>query len=355
MKAPVFSAKFAGASAAQPRHWSEHREQAVGYWQVRLLLILFRLLPVYVLRLLAFPVGFFYYVFSKKGRDESRRYLKKAAVVKTGDKKPPQSTLRHILAFSFTMVEKVESWGGKFFLDRVHFHDDDIRDLRDRLERGEGAFLICSHLGNAELLRALASFNRTGVSREIPVTSVVEGSVTAHFNRMLRELNPQSAVHTIDVQDFGPDTAVLLQDRLAAGELVVIAGDRTSINTRDKYFLFPFLGENAPFAYGPFFLAALLKAPVYFVFALRRRDLSLKPEYDMLVRKSTVSFDCPRKERGDRIRELARSFAASLEEYCKQYPYQWYNFYDFWAKPEGRCRYLAGHGIPNKFCVGGIL
>ncbi|MDR2631953.1 MAG: hypothetical protein LBC60_13625, partial [Spirochaetaceae bacterium] len=214
------------------------------------------------------------------------------------------------------------------------FHDDDIGDLKNRLERGEGAFLICSHLGNAELLRALAGFNRTGVSREIPVTAVVEGSVTAHFNRMMRELNPQSNRRTIDAKNFGPDTAILLQDRLAEGELVVIAGDRTSINTRNNYFLFPFLGEEAPFAYGPFFLAALLKVPVYFVFALRRRDVSLKSEYDMWVNKSNVSFDGPRREREERIRELARSFAAALERYCKQYPYQWYNFYDFWAKPE---------------------
>lgn len=334
MKPPALSVRFAGKSAVLPRHWSEHKEQALGYWQVRFLLFLFRLLPVYVLRLLALPVGFFYYVFSKKGRDESRRYLKKIAAFKREDKKPHRSPLRHILAFSLTLVEKIESWGGKFFLDRLRFHEDDIGDLKNRLERGEGAILICSHLGNAELLRALAGFNRTGVSREIPVTSVVEGSVTAHFNRMLRELNSQSVVQTIDVQNFGPDTAVLLQDRLAAGELVVIAGDRTSINTRNKYFLFPFLGEDAPFAYGPFFLAALMKAPVYFVFALRRRDVSLKSEYDMRVRKSIVSFDCPRKEREARIRELARNFAAALEEYCIQYPYQWYNFYDFWAKPE---------------------
>jgi predicted LPLAT superfamily acyltransferase len=316
-----------------PRHWSEHKEQAAGYWQLRLLLILYRLFPVRFLRFLAFPVGFFYYIFSKKGRDESRRYLRKMAA-EMGDERPPLSPLRHILSFSLAVVDKVEAWGGRFFLDRIHFQDDDIDDLKGRLERGEGALLICSHLGNAELLRGLAGFNRTGVSREIPVNAVVEFSVNAYFSRMLGELNPRSVTRALSAADIGPDTAILLQERLAAGELVVIAGDRTSIRTRNKYFLFPFLGEEAPFAYGPFFLAALLKAPVYFVFALRQRDLSLDAEYRMLVRKSPLSFDCPRKEREGRIRELARSFAAYLEECCKQYPYQWYNFYDFWAKPE---------------------
>jgi predicted LPLAT superfamily acyltransferase len=199
-------------------------------------------------------------------------------------------------------------------------------------------------LGNAELLRGLATFNRTGVSREVPVTSIVDFSVTAYFNRMLRELNPNSVLRVISANDIGPDTVIMLQERLAAGELVVIAGDRTSANTRDKYFLFPFLGEDAPFAYGPFFLASLLDVPTYFVFALRRGDTSLASRYDMHVLRSAVSFECSRRERAGRVEELARSFAEKLEYYCKRHPYQWYNFYDFWAKPEkpakvaGLCR-----------------
>jgi predicted LPLAT superfamily acyltransferase len=76
----------------------------------------------------------------------------------------------------------------------------------------------------------------------------------------------------------------------------------------------------------------MMKAPVYCVFALRRGDLSLKPEYDMYVRKSQLSFDCGRKERYARSSELAGFFATLLEGYCKEKPFQWYNFYDFWAK-----------------------
>jgi predicted LPLAT superfamily acyltransferase len=96
--------------------------------------------------------------------------------------------------------------------------------------------------------------------------------------------------------------------------------------------MFPFMGSEAPFSPGAFYLAAMMKAPVYCVFALRRSDLSLKPEYDMYVRKSPLSFDCGRKERYTRSSELAGFFAALLEGYCKEKPFQWYNFYDFWAK-----------------------
>jgi predicted LPLAT superfamily acyltransferase len=318
-------------------HWSQQKENAAGYWNVRILLILFRLFPVIIMRVLAFPVGFFYFLLSKKSRAESRRFLQKAVPLTEkpdGKKGRRPSPLRHIIAFCLTVVEKIEVWGGKFSFDRIHFQDDDIGDLIGGLEKGKGAFLICSHMGNAELLRGLASFNHTGVSRNVPVTALADLAVTANFSRMLRELNPQSVLRVISANEISPHTAILLSERLAAGEMVVIAGDRTSAHAQDKHFMFPFLGEDAPFAQGAFFLAALLGAPVYFIFGLRHRTLSLKPEYNMHVHRSDLSFDCPRQERNRRVEELAGSFAATLEGYCKQQPYQWYNFYNFWAKPE---------------------
>jgi predicted LPLAT superfamily acyltransferase len=166
------------------------------------------------------------------------------------------------------------------------------------------------------------------------VTPIADFSVSASFNRMLERLNPSSMMHLVSANDINPGTIIDLSERIARGELVVTAGDRTSSRTQNKYIAIPFLGETAPFPYGSFFLAALLNAPTYFVFALRQKDISLSPEYDIHVHKTHVDFDCPRKEREERIQELAENFAKTLESYCKQYPYQWYNFFDFWAKPE---------------------
>jgi predicted LPLAT superfamily acyltransferase len=322
-------------------HWSKQKEQAAGYWHVKLILIIFKVCPVIIMRLIAFPVAFFYYVFSKRARDTSRLFLSRMAASYALEGKSSVSrrgtfgrggVFRHILAFSLTVVEKVEAWGGKVDFSRIHFQDDDIGDLRERLDRGEGAVLICSHLGNSELLRGLASFNRTGLSREVPVNGIVDFNVTASFNRMLGELNPGVSLRMIGVNDIGPDTIIILQERIAAGELVTIAGDRTSANTRNKRFFFPFLNERAPFTFGAFFMAAMLDAPTYFVFALRQKDVSLSSQYDMHVHKSPLSFNCPRKDREERIEALARLFSEQLEYYCKQHPLQWYNFYDFWAE-----------------------
>jgi predicted LPLAT superfamily acyltransferase len=326
-----------------PLHWSQYKEKAAGYWHIKLMLVLFRLFPVIILRVIAFPVGFFYFLFSKKTRDESRRYLQKAAPFVTRHDtakkcRSPFGPLRHIVSFSLTLVEKLQTWGGKFPFENIHFQNDDIGGLIDELDNGKGAFLITSHIGNIELLRGLASFNRTAVSREIPVTAVIDTKVSEKFTRMLKELNPKSDMDIVNAAEIGPSTAAILEEKLAEGHIVTIAGDRTAANNAvgnaaaGKNLVIPFLGEDAHFSTGIFYLAALLKAPIYFIFAVRRGDLSVSPEYDMHVRKSRLSPDCSRKERFAQSSLLARSFASQLESHCKETPFQWYNFFDFWAK-----------------------
>jgi predicted LPLAT superfamily acyltransferase len=319
-------------------HWSRHREEARRYGILKLTLILFRLLPGPLLRLWAYPVSFFYYVFSRRARRESLRFLRKAAAAARDERGSgfPLRPFRHILAFSLTLIEKMESWGGKASGDCLHYQaDDDVGDLKEHLSSAKGALLICSHLGNAEFLRGLATLGHTVVERNVPITSIVDVSVSEHFNRMIREVNPEVMMNIVSTAEIGPGTIIQLQDRIAEGGVVVIAGDRTPANSRGRLFRFPFLGEEASFAFGSFFLAALLDAPTYFVFALRQKDVSLfSPRYDVHVHKSHVSFDCSRARREERIEELARAFAGKLESYCKRCPYQWYNFFDFWANEE---------------------
>jgi predicted LPLAT superfamily acyltransferase len=166
----------------------------------------------------------------------------------------------------------------------------------------------------------------------VPVTAIFDMKVNKHFTRMINELNPESSLEIISPQDIGPHTAALLEEKLAAGEIVTSVGDRTSVDRTTKDIMIPFLEAEAPFSSGIFYLAALLKAPVYFIFALRQKDLSLMPKYDMHVYKSPLSFGDGRKERNAQVSELAHSYAALLESYCKKKPFQWYNFYDFWSK-----------------------
>ncbi len=309
----------------EPLHWSKEKEQG-SYKSIRFMLSLFRHVPIGLIRIFVYPVCFVFFLISKRGRDEAKRYQKHVL--------RHTNSLRQILAFGFTMIEKMEGWSGKVTLDSIEFQNDDIDELRALLDSGKGAALIVSHLGNAELLRSLASFNRTGLEHSVPVASIVDMKSTEQFNKMLKELNPSSVTDIVNARTIGPDTIIHLQEVVEAGGLVVIAGDRTSMTTEDRSIVVPFLGEDAPFSYGAFFLVSLLECPVYSVFALRKKDCGLFPQYRMYVENCRITFAGTRKEKQQKVADLCRLFAGRLEHYCRMYPYQWYNFYDFWKLPE---------------------
>lgn len=313
--------------------WYEKKEahNSVG---LALMFGLLTILPPVVLRAIAFPVGFFYWLFGKKTRAVSKQYLQNVNAMRAANGEPPLkiSTLKHIISFAIALTEKVEVWAQKFSFKQIHFQDEDIGDLVQDLEQGRGVMVFVSHLGNSELLRGLAHAHETGVTKPFVVNSIVDVQVTAGFNALLKKVNADATMHIINANDITPDTMIMLQEKVAAGEMVVIAGDRTSANTQNRFIMQDFLGKPAQFAYGAYLLCALLDVPTYFVFGLRQKDISLAPQYNFYAHKNPVTFNCGRKEREARIQQTVAAYAHELERLCLQHPYQWYNFFDFWAQ-----------------------
>lgn len=291
-----------------------------------------KVFPPAFVRALAFFIGFFYWLLGAKTRRVSKDYLKKVALTEPAGKSAThaKSTLKHIISFALNLVEDVQSWAGKFSFKDVSWQNDDVGDLVKNINAGKGTLILISHLGNAMMMKGLASLGEAGTKRRMSITTISDADISAGFNSLLNEINPGSSFHIINSNDIGPETVLLLQERLERGETVVIAGDRVSAHT-DRNIRIKFLGEEADFPYGVFLLAALLNAPTYFVNGLRHKDFSLEPKYDMFVKKNNVDFDCPRKMREERILKTAENYAANLEKLCLLHPYQWYNFYDFWG------------------------
>ena len=104
------------------------------------------------------------------------------------------------------VIEKMEGWLGNIKYDKIICHDDDLNELKTNLENKKGALLLGSHLGNIELLRSLSSFGEHGVSRSIPVTTIIELKATEQFNRTLHEINPDVDVR-VHPCFFLPDNA----------------------------------------------------------------------------------------------------------------------------------------------------
>lgn len=315
-------------------HWADEKEVISSNKPLLFLLRLFKIFPTRIVLLLIYPVGFFFFAFSKRARQESLNFQK--VLFEYTDGKIPKkiSAYRQIVSFSLCVLEKMEGWLGKFEYNNLILHDDDLPELKNQLENGEGAVIICSHLGNIELLRSLSSFGEHGVSREITVTTIMELKSTEQFNKTLQGINPNVAFNVIDPTDIGPDTICKLQEKIEKGGLVVIAGDRTSAHTRDRFLREKFLGRDADFPYGVFLIAFLLKFPVYYCFGLRTKSATVNPKYNMFVERSKVDLNCARGKREESIKALCHEFVEKLEKYTLQFPDQWYNFYNFWLLNE---------------------
>jgi predicted LPLAT superfamily acyltransferase len=103
-------------------------------------------------------------------------------------------------------------------------------------------------------------------------------------------------------------------------------GDRTLHN--DAYLTVPFLGEDACFPTAAFRVALMLKRPIVLMLGVyrggSRYDLYFEPLFD------PQSVD--RADRNRRIDEALRYYVQRLEHHCRDAPYNWFNFYDFWDR-----------------------
>ena len=312
------------------RHWADNQEVIKTNKPLKFLLVLLKYTPGFMVRFLIYPVTFFYFLFVKRARKAAIQYQKQLREF-TGRKIPPHiSAYRQMVSFSLCVVEKMEGWLGKIKFDRIQYQNDDITDILEQLKAGKGALIITSHLGNMELLRSLSDYNEQLVGRAVPVYVVMDMKVNNNFTDTLRTVNPKFSFNVINSTEFGPDAMVTLIDAVEEGALVVIAGDRTSANEREKTLKLNFLGKEAEFPYGVFLMPFLMKVPVYFMFGLRSKLSVFNPKHNVYIEKCHVNFDCARSERENHIVLCCGEFIAKLEKFCILYPYQWYNFFDFW-------------------------
>jgi predicted LPLAT superfamily acyltransferase len=187
---------------------------------------------------------------------------------------------------------------------------------------GKGALFIGAHLCNLELTRALAAGGRKAA-----VNAVIYVEHGRSLFDTLARANPDFSVNLIHVAEVGPGTSIELKEKIDRGELLVIVGDRTPPGERGRTCTVDFLGAPAPFAKGPFILAALLECPVYLFFCLKEAD-----GYRIHFERFDERVVLPRAEREARLQELLQRYAHRLEAYCLRAPYQWFNFYDYWGK-----------------------
>jgi len=312
--------KFAKPSTDASNHWSEIDERGM-YLGVRFLGWVYRIAGRRVCLAIMLPVIVYFHLTGGIARRASRDFLTRAH--QNGAPVTPTrwNSFRHFLRFGESALDKIAAWCGELKIDDLELPDD-ADNLFAYMPRDQAAVLLVSHFGNMELVRAIASRDR-----DFRVNVLLHKKNAARFGRVLQKLAPESQVDLIEVTEIGPDTAIMLRERVERGEWIVIAADRVAIGARDKSVSVPFLGEDANFPQGPFVLAYLLQCPVYMAAAWRTGK-----RFKIAWQKLADSLTLPRKNRTDAIAGYASQYAQWLEKIVVTEPLQWFNFHDFWAK-----------------------
>ncbi len=114
----------------------------------------------------------------------------------------------------------------------------------------------------------------------------------------------------MQVTDLTPEAAILIGQRVNAGEFVVMAGDRVPVSSHPRVAFAQLLGDRAAFPVGPYILGGLLECPIYLMFCLRRGA-----EYHVHYELFRDRIDLPRKSRDPALAALASAYAARIRAY----------------------------------------
>jgi predicted LPLAT superfamily acyltransferase len=229
-------------------------------------------------------------------------------------------------------------------LDRVYFLRGrmDLFDVKVKgnlpLEtealQGRGAFLLGAHVGSFEALGACKHHSQH--KQELRLAMLMYPDNAQRITAILNAISlPEARPHVIALGR--PHSMLALRDWLDHGGLGGMLADRTLPGSEDQpaqqrgnNIVLPFLGQPASFNDGPFRLAALLRRKVFFMAGLYGGGARYDVQFDLLADFSERVSDPAERER--RIRAALESYVERLEALCRAYPYNWFNFHDFWLE-----------------------
>lgn len=262
-------------------------------------------------RLLLYPISFYFVLFVPKARRASRDYLRRVLKAPPGFK----DIFHHVHTFAATILDRVYLITNR--IDGLDITIYGYPELLEQYHKGKGCLMLGSHFGSFELLRSLASREENVAFHALMYEANAE-----KVSSVLNALNPDIKDTIIPVGRS--DTLLQVQAAMDKGEVVGILGDRVALD--DKSVECTFLGDSCHFPAGPLLVGGLLNVPVIMFFGVYRG----RNKYDIYFEVLTEGFKIDRKHRMIQVQDMTQKYVSRLEYYCKQFPFNWFNFYDFW-------------------------
>lgn len=215
--------------------------------------------------------------------------------------------------FGQVVVDKFAMYAGKKFVVEIENYNEFI----DRAARKEEGFVqLSAHIGNYEIAGYTLAVE--GKRFNALVFAGEKASVMRNRSKMFTGTN----ISMIAIQ---PDMSHLFEidKALTDGGIVSMPADR--INGSKKCIELDFLGAKAKFPLGPFSVATMRGLDVLAVNVMKDSLTSYKIYVTPLLYDKGAT-------RQEQIKQLSSAYVAELEKRVRQYPTQWYNYFEFWQE-----------------------
>ena len=258
-------------------------------------------------------IAAYFFLFAPQARRASIEYLQRVL----GRRPTMRDRFRQVMTFATTIHDRIYLLHDRFDLFDITVAGEDL--MQDRVRAGGGAFLAGSHLGSFEVIRAAGRRQP-----DLKVAMVAYEANARKINAMIAAINPGLAAGTVALGSA--ESMLRVQALLDEGAFVGMLADRTPGGEATQ--AVQFLGGPAKFPIGPMRLAALLRRQVILMVGVHCGGNRYRVVFESIADFSGVA----RHERENAIRAAVARYAGRLESYCRQYQYNWFNFFDFWAE-----------------------
>ncbi len=273
-------------------------------------------------------VVLWYVAFYPRVRRRTRPYLSRRFPDRTRAHQRFADTYRLCLAFGKVLVDRaVVALLGESST-RVEFPDGPA--LRALVLEGHGVVLVNSHVGCWQV--AMSTLEALGK----PVHLIMRTDGPDGAGAVATPPQGAGPIRTIRPDGFAGGT-VEAAAALMDGEIVGVMGDRV-FGDPDASVAVPFLGGGVRLPLGGWRLAAATSAPVALLFTHKTGRDSYALRLGAVLRPPRAAGRTP-----EGCLPWAAQYAAALEAYVREHPFQFFNFFDLWDESVPGSPGGAGH------------
>jgi predicted LPLAT superfamily acyltransferase len=257
-------------------------------------------------------IAFYFYFFSrKKDIRHFYRNIMGYPVFKT-----EFSILRNYILLGKVLIDRITVLAG--FPNKFTYNFDGEDYLVEMANAGKGGIIIGAHTGNWEIAGSLLKrINR-------PVHVLMYDGEQSNIKELLEKVKGGQSFNTILIRNNDLSHIYEISNVLRNGDLIAMHGDRFIPGS--KVHSCKFIGSDANFPLGPYYLAAQFNVPVSFVSTMKESNT----HYHFYATPPTYFKSDNKQDKKQEIIELTEKYATELEKMVRKYPLQWFNYYNFW-------------------------